>query len=167
MATDPNTTPATSKDVVIAGVTFTLSTPFVEGHVTTAAEAKTLNQVRCENIRNNQAKAVKAAADEDGTYSKDALKALAKAVAAYDAEYVFTMASGGARVTDPLEKEAISIARSMVTAKLKDSGIAVKDYDKEKLAIVIAKTAEREDVIALAKKRLAERKALASTEIEL
>ena len=52
------------KTVTIAGLAVELSTPYAAGHTLNEAEAKTLNQVRIENIRNNSAKAVKEAGDD-------------------------------------------------------------------------------------------------------
>ena len=60
---------AESKTINIYDEEFTVSTPYAEGHVITAAEAKALNQVRAENIANNFRAKIKAA-KEDGTLDK-------------------------------------------------------------------------------------------------
>ena len=52
------------KTITIQGVEFTVASPYAEGHTITEAEAKALNQVRAENIRNNCAGLVKAANTE-------------------------------------------------------------------------------------------------------
>ena len=53
----------TTKEITIAGQTFAVLQPYAEGHTITEAEAKALNQVRAENVRNNMAGKVKAAAE--------------------------------------------------------------------------------------------------------
>ena len=87
-----------------------------------------LNQVRAENVRNNCAKKVKTAtADlaEGAEITSEAMAALSAEVAAYDSAYVFNMAtvSAAARVVDPVEREAIKLARANVTALLKEKGL--------------------------------------------
>ena len=48
-----------TKNIMIAGVTFAILAPYAAGHTLTEAEARVLNQTRSENIRNNQAETVK------------------------------------------------------------------------------------------------------------
>ena len=178
----------TAREITIQGVLFAVSTPYNEGHVCTEAEAAALNQVRCENIRNNMASKVKAAqaelmvdgpANEDGTpgkkvmpegaqLSKETLEELALTVAAYDEDYVFTLASvgGGAAPKDPIEAEAVKLAKAAVAGQLKSMGHTVKAYTetdagKEKYAAAVAKLAASPDYVASAKKAVAERQKLA------
>lgn len=114
-----------TKTITIAGSQFDVHTPYAEGHTLTAAEARALNQVRCENIRNNCAKVVK---NEDG--SRDAA-AIAKHVSDYDANYDFSVqAAGPRRVVDPLEKECLRLAKDVVKSKLAKAGHTVKVYTK-------------------------------------
>ncbi len=160
-----------TKSLTIAGVAFEVSTPYAEGHPCTEAEAKALNQTRGENIRNNQAKAVKAVIEAAGGMNgkdlpeigTDAMAELTASVAAYDKDYVFTLASvgGGRKSKDPVEVEAGKIARAAIMAHLKASGRGVKDVDKDALAALIAEVAERPDVVKAAKKAVAERTKLA------
>lgn len=163
---DQATTP-TTKEITVAGVAFDISMPFAEGHVCTAAQARALNQTRSENIRNNFAPRVKKAKGDAAEVPADALKALGKEFKTYEGEYKFTMASGTSRVTDPLEKETLSVARALFVGKLKEAGIMVKDYDAEKMAEKVAEVAEMPEVIAQAKKRLAERAKIAETQISV
>lgn len=147
-----------SKTITIAGKTFDVSTPYEEGHTLTAAEAKALNQVRCENIRNNMAKAVK-----EGVEAGKSDAELAQEVATYDAEYVFTLAStGGRRVMDPVEKEARTLAKEAIKQKLAADGRKLKDIEKEKLEEAIATVAARDEVIKLAKQNVKRQSELAS-----
>lgn len=150
----------TTKTVTIAGLSVELSTPYVAGHTLNEAEAKTLNQVRIENIRNNLAKAVKEAGEDEGKLAE--VKA---AIAAYDSEYQFTLASTGGGTTrkDPVDREAYAIAREFVKAHLAKTGRNFKsvpegmseDEWKAKLEENIEKVATSEAVIAEAKKTVA------------
>lgn len=154
-----------TKQITIQGVEFTVSAPYAEGHQISEAEAKALNQVRSENIRNNQAKLVKAAKEEFGEeLSEDIIADLQNQITAYDEGYEFTLASvgGGRKTRDPYEAEALKIARDAVTAKIKDTGKRVKDYDKDALNAKIAEIAERDAVKKAAKKAVDERNKLAS-----
>lgn len=150
-------TPAT-KDIIIQGETFPISVPYAEGHPLTAVEARVLNQTYCENIRNNMAGAIKKAKEED----KYDAKAMAKTVADYDAAYTFATGGGAVRRTiDPIEKEARSIARNLITSQLKAAGKKMKDQAKDKVQALIAKWAEHPKVLAAAKKVVKEREELA------
>lgn len=156
------------KEVTIAGLVFPVSIPFAAGHVLDEAQAKQLNQVRAENVRNNTASAVKKlAVDPEAKtleYTAEAIAAANDLVAKYDAEYVFSMAQAGPRrVTDPLEKECLSIARAHVTAKIKEQGKKVKDFDAEKLEAKIEELAQHPDIVKVAKTRLKEREKLSES----
>lgn len=174
------------KAITIQGVEFEVSQPYAEGHTCTEAEAKALNQTRAENIRNNMAKQVKdanatAGKDEEGNQkplAKGQLKALAEAVAEYDANYEFTLASvGGGRASrDPIEIEANRIARASITASLKADGRTLKSVThdaegneiegaKERLAEAIAKVAAKPEVVEAARKAVKEREQLASADL--
>lgn len=163
-----------TKTLTIAGIAFDVSTPYAEGHTCTEAEAKALNQTRGENIRNNQAKAVKAVIEAAGgmqgengkdlpEIGTDAMAELTANVADYDKGYVFTLASvgGGRKSKDPVEVEANKIARAAIMAHLKASGRGVKDVDKDLLAAKIAEVAGSDNVVKAAKKAVAERTKLA------
>tara|TARA_R110000868_G_scaffold274194_1_gene533413 strand:+ start:220 stop:720 length:501 start_codon:yes stop_codon:yes gene_type:complete len=163
MTIEPN------KTITIQGLDFTASTPYDEGHVVTLAEAKALNQVRLENLRNNFASKIKAAKGEAEALTSEQAAALTSEFAAYDAEYVFTLASvgGGKRETDPVMVEAKKIARAKITAALQAAGRKVKDVDAEKLADAIAAMAEKDDVQAMAKKVVKARQTAAADDVDL
>lgn len=162
---------AESKTITIYEEEFTVTTPYAEGHVITAAEAKALNQVRAENIANNFRAKIKAA-KEDGTLDK-----VRADLATYDAEYVFTLASvgGGRTPVDPVEREAKRLAEQLVTNMIREQkGMTKKDYlaqegGEERFAENVAKLMERAEVIAAAKKAVKQRedqkKALAGIEL--
>ncbi len=152
-----------TQTVTIQSESFTISAPYVEGHVLTPIEARVLNQTRCENICNSQRKTIKAS-KEEGTFD---LKAARKAVADYDAVYSF--ATGGPavrRTLDPIQKEARAIARNLLSTKLREQGKKMKDQDKDKLASAIEQWAEHPKVIAAATKVVKEREELANISLD-
>ena len=157
-------TDTSRKTITIAGHEFVVSQPYATGHVVTEAEAKALNQVRAENIRNNMASKVKAAfATEDRKEDDPTAETIVGLVAEYDAEYVFTLASvgGGKRPTDPVEIEAAKIARELFAAHCSAKGFTVKavraKFGEEAYAEKLAELAERDSVVKEAKRRVKER----------
>lgn len=149
------------KTITISGKEFQVSEPYAAGHAITEAEAKALNQVRAENIRNNMASKVKAAQATEGRKEDDpTLDTIADIIAAYDSEYEFTLASvgGGKRPTDPVEIEATKIAKDMFSAWCSSKGFTVKAA-KERLgddvySAKIAELAERDSTVKEAKRRV-------------
>lgn len=152
-----------SKKITILGLEFEIATPFAEGHVMTAGEAKHLNQVRGENIGNNVRKKIEALRSEDKTYTPEAEAEAAALVAEADANYEFSVASvgSGRKVVDPVEREAISIAKAQISLAAKKQGKAIKDIDKDRLAELIEQVSQRDDVRKAAAKRVKEREAAA------
>lgn len=164
---------ASPKEITIAGKTFSVLQPYDAGHTLTEAEAKALNQVRAENIRNNMASKVKAAYEGTAKEGEPTAETIAKAVADYDSSYEFTLASvgGGKRATDPIEIEALSIARSMfadhVKAKLKATVKAVKEkIGEDTYNAKIAEIAARDEVVKEAKRRVKARQAAAESALD-
>lgn len=150
------------KEITIAGHSFPVAQPYAAGHAVTEAEARALNQVRAENIRNNMASRVKIAMGEEPTDEVNP-DTIASIVAQYDAEYEFTLASvgGGRRSTDPNEVEATRIARSLLADWAKSNGLTVKSL-RERLgddayAEKVAEIAARDAVIKEAKRRVKQR----------
>ena len=159
-----------TKEITVQGLKFEVSTPFAEGHTCTEAEAKALNQVRAENIRNNMARKVKDATDTHGKNLPDeVVQSLHNQFAEYDQNYEFTLANvgGGSRTLDPVEREAQAIARSAIRTQAKKEGrrILKKDEEptkegditKERFDELVAQVAARDNVIKAAKKAVAER----------
>lgn len=158
-----------SKEITIAGQTFPVSQPYLAGHAITEAEAKALNQVRAENVRNNTASKVKAAMEGTAKEGEPTSENIAAYVASYDESYVFTLASvgGGRKSSDPVELEAARIARGIFAdwaASKKSTVKAIKEkigdeaYDGK-----IAEIAEREDIVKEAKRRVKARQSAAET----
>lgn len=154
-----------TKEITIQGLAFEVATPYVAGHVVTEAEAKALNQVRLENIRNNMASTIKEAKGDAESISQEVYDQLKAAVAEYDGKYEFTLASvgGGKRSSDPVETEARRLAKSAISAKLSADGRTLKSVDPDKLAAAIAKLAESEEIVKEAKRIVKARTASAAS----
>lgn len=154
-------------ELSILGLSFEIAAPYSEGNVINAAEAKTLNQTRKENISNALRKQIdglkSTSTAEDGTevsaFTDEAKAKAAELVAAYDSTYTFSLgASGTARTpVDPVEKEAFAIARLKVNEAIQKKGGKVKDYDKDAYNAKVAEVAAMEKVVAEAKRRVASR----------
>lgn len=160
------------KEITIAGVSFMVLQPYVAGHVVTEAEAKALNQVRAENIRNNCASKVKAAAEgtaKEGEPTADTIEAY---VREYDENYQFTLASvgGGKRPTDPVEVEAMRIARDLFSAYASSKKLTVKAIKEAKgeewVNAKLAELAERPENVKEAKRRVDARNKSAEAALE-
>lgn len=149
------------KSKVIHGHAFQVSMPYAAGHTLTEVEAKVLNQVRAENIGNNLREQVKVALEAGDTAKAEEL------VSQYDRDYVFSMGgSGERRVVDPIEKEALRIAKEQVRAHLAKKGRKLSDVPegmteeqwKDKLAETYDSVAANPAVLAEAKKAVAAKK---------
>lgn len=164
--TQETETAPTTKQMSILGVVVTVPQPYATGHQITEAEAAALNQTFAENISNNRRKLVKEMQEE----GKDEAE-IAAMVEEYASTYEFTLASVGTSTTrmDPLTREAYAIARDYLNAMIKENGMTVKAYKEakgedtysEKLAAIAA----NDQIIALARKRLDERKQIMDLEI--
>lgn len=155
------------KNLTISGVNFEAPFKYAEGHVLTAPEARALNQTRFENLRNNFAGRVKASQEgaEGAIPASDLVAKFAEFEAAYDFSTPGT--GGGTTRLDPVEKEAIAIARDVIKQKLAAKGRSYnppkeatdeqKETYKAQIAEYVQKAAESPEVIALAKKNVANR----------
>ncbi len=155
-----------TKEITIQGVAFNVSQPYSEGHPVTEAEARALNQTRSENVRNNMAKAVKAAkeaAGEGNPLADDVLSSLAMAVSEYDDAYIFTLASigGGRKSKDPVEIEATRMAKAAIMGQLKKAGKKLADVDPDAFKAKVAEVAELPQIVKAATKSVKDRAALA------
>ena len=152
------------KNITIAGEVFEISEPYAEGHVISTIEATRLNQLRGENIANNMRKAVKSAVTANNVAE------IRREIVDYDAEYEFTaVVAGGRRTMDPVERECRAIARDSIKKNLAEESPPrkLKDIDPpEKLEAAIAEISERDVVVKLAKKRVAEKQKLVETSME-
>ena len=141
-----------TKTISIDGEAFEVSTPYAAGHPLTEAEAKSLNQTRCENIGNNFRKQVKEAKEKG-----ESLDAVRASLAEYDAKYTFAMGGSPRTPVDPIEREARKIARAALVAKLAAAGKKIKDIAEEKVEAWIDQAAILPEVLKEAKKIVASR----------
>lgn len=160
-----NSTPRA--DVTISGLVFKVPTPYSAGHVCTPNEAAALNQLICENIRNNRAPMVakaKEAAEKAGQPLDES--ALQADIDAYAAEYEMGVRRG--RVVDPVEKEAREIALGHVKAHLQKKNLAFSSLTAEKRDTLIDQLLEKYPQIRKqAQEVVARRNKAASQELEL
>ena len=159
MANETPTRVCMIKDIEVA-----IRIPYAEGHVLTAGEAHNLNQTRVENIRNNMTSRLNALAKAADVpveeLSEDVINQWLEDFAAYDESYVMTIgnAGGGKTPVDPVEKEAMRLARATITAQLKERGVLIKDVDKEALAELVAETALLDEFVDQARKNVENQK---------
>ena len=123
--------------ITIQSVTFEVTEPYAEGHTLSSAEARALNQVRCENLANNMRKRVKEVIGDE-RLSQDSFDltpeehdALQKEISAYDERYDFSMTRIRG-TADPVMTEARAIARRMILAQLKSQGRTLAEYKAAK-----------------------------------
>lgn len=129
--------------IVVAGASLTIARPFAEGHQLTANEANAMNQLLAENARNNFASTVQRAiceavgADkwsdlsaeqkESGAANVDT-GALQGQFDSYVGTYEFGVrSSGGGQPADPVEREALRVAKDAVIRSLKAKGYNIKE----------------------------------------
>lgn len=148
----------------IQGSIFSIPTPFVAGHVCTENEAGALNQLLIENTRNNFAAKIKKAAEAGkpapGQSELDA----------YLEGYEFGERSGGGgRISDPVAKEAMEIARNKVKEALAKKGHKVSDIPAKKITElaqgVLAKY--KEEIMQTARTIVASRQDIGAEELEI
>lgn len=122
------------RKIIIAGGEFTIPQPFETGHVCTEGEARALNQLLAENVRNNMAAKVKAGtatADDVLTYAKD---------------YEFSVASVPQAKLDPVENECRKLARAAIKAELGKQGVKLEQVDEGALAEEILRVAAMPEI---------------------
>jgi hypothetical protein len=128
--------------ITILGLRFNVSSPYSTGHVCTKGEAGALNQKRLESIRNKLALKAK-----DGALSQAQVDACA-------ASYVFGERIARRRTNDPVEADALEVARQLVRKK----GQSRKENTEA--ALELLQTEKGDTIRAQATKRLVELRAL-------
>ena len=132
---------APRRDLTISGVVLSVPAPFAEGHVLRPNEASVLNQTYAENVRNNFASAVKDAVEKAGGLANLDRDQLQSALDEYLGEYDFGVR--GTRTTrvpvDPVDREAMRIAKEKVRAALAKAGYKVARGDEEPGGNIISK----------------------------
>ena len=140
--------------LTISKKSFTVEPKYEAGHTLTAAEANVLNQTRYENLRNNFAKQA-----ADGASQED----FDKYAAAY--EFGVRVGGGGSRL-DPVQAEAMRIAKERVKSKITSLGKKLSDFTAAKIT-ELAETLLKKDpnIVELAKSMVAARQEAAVTEL--
>jgi hypothetical protein len=140
--------------VTISGKPFTVAPRYAAGHVLTENEANALNQTFFENIRNNFAGKAK-----DGGTQAD--------LDTYVQSYQFGVRTGGGGGSrDPVEVEAMSLARDQVKKMISASGKKVSDYTAAAISAAAAKLLEKNPAIReKARERVAEMQTIAGADV--
>lgn len=160
----------------VQGYEFEITEPYAEGHKINAIEAKALNQLRAENIGNNQRKVVQKVVEDQpmvpdpenegqeirSPLSDEQVKDLQGKVSAYDAEYVLSMTRGGAR-RDPVEQMARTIAKTLLEKEAKANGHGTLKAWREK----VGDAAYNEKMEELAANKKVQAAAKRNVELEL
>jgi hypothetical protein len=141
-----------TKTLTIYDIDFQVEQPYAEGHVINAHEARALNQTRGENISNNFRSEVKKVTDlAEGPDREAKIADLKKRFAEYEADYSF--ATGGGRISDPIERRARQMIKDAFKEHLAASGRKISDVPEDVLEQKIVENLTPE-LLAEAKKRL-------------
>lgn len=140
--------------ITISGKPFTVQPRYAEGHVLTANEAAALNQTFFENLRNNFAGKAKDGADQ-------------VAFDEYVQSYQFGVRTGGGGSRDPIEVEAMNLARDAVKDLIKKQGKNISDYSAKAISEAAAKLLDKDPSYReLAKRRVEELQSTAAATID-
>ena len=120
------------KPITIAGKVFQIPAPFKDGDAVNPNEASALNQVLAENVRNNLAKQVKS----NGKFSQTD-------VDSYVSGYAFGVRTVIGRSLDPIQKEAMIIAREKVREAIVKKGHKLKDVGAKRVGELAADVLEK------------------------
>ena len=157
-----------SRAITIEGLKFTIDNPYSEGHVCTAIEANVLNQTRSQNLRNNFAPSVKKAIEEaQKTGEPVDMGPLTDKFTAYMAEYAFAERARGAGPIDPVEREALNIAKTLVRAAAAAKNFKLEDKVVTELAVKHLSGPKGAEIKAEAQRRVDEKQRLASQALSL
>ena len=161
-----------SKDrITISGIQFAVPNRYEEGHELTAGEASALNQTLHENLRNNFAKKVSEATNgqsiDDEDVREKLLALLQPQLDEYADNYEFGVRTGGGPIKDPVEAEAMRIARDKIREHLKRKGTKLKDVVAADITAAAERLLERNpEIRALAKQRVEEAQLAAAEDLD-
>ena len=157
---DENPTPNT---VAILKHSFNVSYPYAPGHPLTELEADALNVLRGQRIAGRVRDTVKELLDAEGNLSAENVAKIQADVDVIDADFTFTVQRASTPI-DPIEAEALALAKEYVTNKLKEAGLAIREYRKnnaEKFDANVEIVRVNPAIIALATQRVKDRAQLA------
>ncbi len=150
-------------EVTIQDNKFAVPQPFSKGHICTENESAALNQILVENTRNNFAKRVKTAT-ENGTFNQAEMQT---ELDKYLASYEFGVRRGGGP-TDPIGKEATSLAKELIKNSLRKKGFKLSDLTSKKLNEMAAEALEKyPNIRKEAESRVKRREKLGDDEMEI
>lgn len=147
---------------------FTLSDPFLPGHLLSPEEASALNGLRAENIRNILGKRIAAVSATNGGggsgggLSEEALLKIEEEAARLDREYQFGVRRAYNR-PGPIERVAMEIARAKVVAAARRDG---ETLSEEQLASEALQLVTDPEVLAEARAQVTENQKVASEALE-
>lgn len=165
-----NDTP--QSNITIQGLLFSAPAPYAAGHTITEGEAHALNQVLAENLRNNFASTVKKAVEaskEEGGAPVDKAE-LDAAFAEYVGKYEFGVRQAGTSsvAVDPVEREALKLAKAVVRNAIKAAGRKVSDYAAEDITTLAGKILEKKpEIYDTARENIARSQAAAKSDVSL
>lgn len=119
------------KNITVGDFSLAAPMPYAEGHTLTAGEASAMNQLFHENLRNNFGAKLKGLKERGETPTAEKAQ---EDFTAYAAEYEFGVrkAGGGAAApSDPVEREALNLAKGIVRQALTSQGYKLKDVGIE------------------------------------
>jgi len=150
-------------EVTIQDNKFNVPQPFAVGHVCTENESAALNQILVENTRNNFAKRVKTAV-ENGTFDQGAMQT---ELDKYLEGYEFGLRRGGGP-TDPVGKEAMSLAKDLIKDALRKKGFKLSDVSTKRINELATEALEKNPNIRKeAEARVKRREKLGDDELEI
>lgn len=163
----PNATSTT--EVIINGIVFLTPAPYAKGHQCDEIEASVLNQTLAENLRNNFSKAVKKAKEKAGDreLTEPEVAALQQTFADYCKSYKFALRTGPKIPVDPIGKEALKIATSLVKEALAKKGQKPSDLVDGLFDEHVAKVAAFDNVVTEARRRIEATRAVASEALDI
>lgn len=139
MATEIPVNNAATETAKVQKVQVSVPAPYKEGHKLRANEADALNAYYVNCIRNAIAPDVKEKLQKDGAMDKDgnlnAEKVDSKAVQKMIDDFVqsYDFGQTGGRSGDPVEREAMEIARNAVRDAIRRRGANVSDYSAKQI----------------------------------
>lgn len=150
--------------ISVKGIIFEAPAKYQEGDTLSKNEAKALNQMRMENLRNNFASKVEKAQEEAGgeAIPDDVLSTLHSEFADYAAKYEFSGQRQLRAPVDPIQRTARSLAKDAIKTAIQSQGGKVSDLaDGQMDAMVDALLAQAENPVTVSIMEEAKRRASA------
>ena len=146
----------------IQGKSFNIPKPFTEGHLCSNSEAGVLNQILAENTRNNWASRIKKEVEEE-TFDQSKMQA---EIDEYLENYDFGVRRGRGP-SDPVEREALNMAKEIVRNALREKGFKLGDVAVEDINRLAEEAiASNPDITKEAKRRVDQRSKLGLGELD-